>query len=583
MKFLTPLVLSAFGVGGATAKYLEPTAYAFYRPFPDKQLDAKDILLFAFRGRSRDILNIILFGVLASLLGMLIPQATALLIDYVIPDARGELLMQIAIGLLAVSLAVTALELTRGLVTLRLQTAMSADTQAAVWDRLLKLQLSFFRQYATGDIHNRVSAISQISSRLNSTMMTTLLTGFFSLLNLGLLFYYSWSLALVALAVAVITSVLTIILGIITRPRFRSLQQLSGEIVGLMVQTIDGISKLRVAAATDRAFALWAKKYGQQVKSILWTQRVEDFLALFNTVMPGVTSMLLFSFAVVVINQSQLGDGGLSTGRFVAFNAAFGTFIGGITSFSNTVIDLLEISVLWERTQPILHAVPETRHQGADPGEFSGALMLDNVSFRYGPDRPLVLDGLTLSAKPGEFIGITGPSGSGKSTILRLLLGFEKPTSGVVMYDGRDLATLDLTAVRGQLGVVLQNGRLMGGSLWEIIAGGAIISLDEAWEAAAIAQLAADISEMPMGMHTVISEGGGNLSGGQRQRLLIARALVNRPKIMIFDEATSALDNQTQELVTESLEGLGVTRVVVAHRQSTIRGCDRVYRVGVPG
>jgi len=419
--------------------------------------------------------------------------------------------MQIAIGLLAVSLAVTALELTRGMVTLRLQTAMSADTQAAVWDRLLKLQLSFFRQYATGDIYNRVSAISQISSRLNSTIMTTLLTSFFSLLNLGLLFYYSWSLALVALAVAVITSVLTIIVGIITRQKFRSLQELSGEIVGLMVQTINGISKLRVAAATDRAFARWAKKYGQQVQLLLSTQRVEDFLALFNTVMPGVTSMVLFSLAVVVISQSPLGDEGLSTGRFVAFNAAFGTFIGGTTSFSNTVIDLLQISVLWERTQPILHAVSETSSQGADPGELSGALKLDNVSFRYGPSRPLVLDGLTLEATPGEFIGITGPSGSGKSTIVRLLLGFEKPTSGVVMYDGRDLATLDIAAVRGQLGVVLQKSRLMGGSLWEIIAGGAIISIDEAWGAAAIAQLAADISEMSMGMHTVISKGGGNL------------------------------------------------------------------------
>ena len=285
------------------------------------------------------------------------------------------------------------------------------------------------------------------------------------------MFYYSWSLALVALAVAVITSVLTIIVRIITRQKFRSLQELSGEIVGLMVQTIDGISKLRVAAATDRAFARWAKKYGQQVQLLLSTQRVEDFLALFNTVMPGVTSMVLFSLAVVVISQSPRGWG---------FQCRFWHLYRRHHQFQQYCHRSVADFRVVERTQPILHAVPETSRQGADPGELSGALKLDNVSFRYGPDRaacaqrnrPLVLDGLTLSAKPGEFIGITGPSGSGKSTIVRLLLGFEKPTSGVVMYDGRDLATLDIAAVRGQLGVVLQKSRLMGVPFGRLSPGG---------------------------------------------------------------------------------------------------------------
>ncbi len=182
-----------------------------------------------------------------------------------------------------------------------------------------------------------------------------------------------------------------------------------------------------------------------------------------------------------------------------------------------------------------------------------------------------------MEAKPGEFIAIVGPSGSGKSTIVRLLLGFETPEAGTIFYDGRDLSGLDIAAVRRQLGVVLQNGRIMSGSIWENIAGGTIVTQDEAWEALQMAGLGDDIQAMPMGIHTIISEGGGNLSGGQRQRLFIARALVHKPQILLFDEATAALDNHTQGIVTHSLEQLGVTRVVIAHRLSTIRHADRIY------
>ncbi|MGB3204652.1 MAG: NHLP bacteriocin export ABC transporter permease/ATPase subunit [Crinalium sp.] len=577
-EIFDPVNFKRIPVGFATAKHLSPKAYIFYRPFPDRPLSLLNLVQFVFRGRYSDIINTILFGVLASLAGMLVPQATAVLVDSVIPDGHRGLLLQIGIGLLAASFAMTILQLTRNILTLRWQTAMSADMQAAVWQRLLRLQTSFFRQYSTGDIQNRVSAISQIHSSLNSTLMTTLLSSFFSLLNLVLLFYYSISLAMVAIVVAAITSVVTIIVGIITQRKFRPLQELNGKILGLMVQTLDGIAKLRVAAAEDRAFTCWAKKYSQKIKLTLSAQQAEDFLSLFNTAIPGMTAIALFSFAVASLSKTP-GDGGLSAGQFLAFNAAFGAFIGGTTSLSSTIVSVLEISVLWDQAQPILHAVPETTNQGADPGELSGAIELDRVWFRYGQNQPWVLSDLTLEAKPGEFIGITGLSGSGKSTIVRLLLGFETPVQGVVMYDGRDLTTLDISEVRSQLGVVLQNSRLMGGSIWEIIAGGVPITLDQAWEAAKMAGLDRDIHQMPMQMHTRVSEGGGDFSGGQRQRLLIARSLVRQPRILIFDEATSALDNQTQELVTQSLEKLGVTRIVVAHRQSTIRGCDRVYRL----
>jgi len=261
----------------------------------------------------------------------------------------------------------------------------------------------------------------------------------------------------------------------------------------------------------------------------------------------------------------------------VAFHAAFGLFLSGATSLSTTLIDVLEITTLWERARPIVEAAPEVHTGQGDPGRLTGTLALEHVTFRYREHGPLILDDVSLHAAPGEFIALVGPSGSGKSTLLRLLLGFETPEAGAVYYDGQELSRLDVRAVRRQVGSVLQQSTLMAGTIFEHIAGSALITHEDAWEAVRAAGLVEDIAALPMGLHTFVSEGGSNLSGEQRQRLLIARTLVGKPAIVLFDEATSALDNRTQAVVTASLERLQVTRVVIAHRLSTIQSADRIY------
>jgi NHLM bacteriocin system ABC transporter ATP-binding protein len=565
-------------VNSSKAQELAPVAYMFYRSFPDKAIKVLDMLRFVFGRQSWDLILLLLLGTAATVVGMLTPIATAILIDNAIPDANQVLLLQIGLALLAASLGETIFELSQGLLTLRLQTVFDSTTQAAVWDRLLKLRVSFFRAFSTGDLKSRVSAITQIRQKLSDKVMRTLLSSFFSLLNLGLLFVYSTQLAWVAVAVALVAIIFTAISGIITRQNLRPLEELSGEIFGLTVQLINGVSKLRVAGAENRAFADWSKKYTQQLKLTLSTQLVDDLLTAFNTVLPTISNILIFSLAVVMLTQSQGEEGaGLSTGVFLAFLSAFGTFLAGATDLSNTLIEVLDIGILWERAQPILQAEPEIDLDKVDPGRLSGHIKLDHVKFRYRQDGPLNLDDVTIEAAAGEFIALVGPSGCGKSTTIRLIMGFDTPEEGTVYFDGQDLAGLDVSAVRRQLGVVLQNGRINSGPIFENIGGGALITVDEAWEAARMAGFADDIEAMPMGMHTVVSEGGTNLSGGQRQRLLIARALVLKPRILIFDEATSALDNRTQAIVSESIDRLRVTRIVIAHRLSTIRNADRIY------
>ncbi|MEH2174831.1 NHLP bacteriocin export ABC transporter permease/ATPase subunit [Nostoc sp.] len=577
-KLYVPGERRAIFVDAQIAAALAKTAYAFYRPLPDKKLKTFDLLQFALQGHYKELIIVLVMGITISLLGMLTPQATAILIDKAIPDANRGLLSQIAIALVAAAFGGTLFQLALGFATIRLETFADSSTQAAVWDRLLNLKVSFFRSFSVGDLDSRVTAITQIRQRLGNTVLKTIFSSLFSLLNLGLLFYYNVSLALIACAVALVNIAVTIISGTLIVRKVRPLLELQGQIFGVMVQLINGVAKLRIAKAETRAFAYWGKQYTHQLKLMLSTQGIEDSLAVINQVLPVLTTAALFWFATSLIGQSQTpGGGGLSTGTFLAFNVAFGTFINGATSLSSTVVEVLQVLPLWQRAQPILQAEPEISSAQADPGRLLGKLVVDRVTFRYRDDGPLTLDDVNIRAEPGEFIAIVGPSGSGKSTLLRLLLGFEFAKSGTIYYDGQDLASLDVHAVRRQLGVVLQNSRLMSASIFENIASGALVTMDEAWEAAQMAGFADDVAAMPMQMHTIVSEGGSNLSGGQRQRLLIARALVLKPRILLFDEATSALDNRTQAIVSESLQQLKVTRVAIAHRLSTIQNADRIY------
>ena len=578
-EIFDPLKQTRTLVNEQSAATLSSTAHIFYRPLPDKDLKAWDILRFALRGHFKDVVIILLTGIAVSLLGMVTPQATAILMDNAIPDADRGLLLQIALGLCATAFGSTIFQLAQGLALMRLETFADSSTQAAVWDRLLKLKVSFFNQYSIGDLESRVSAISDIRSQLSGTVLKSIFSGVFAFLNLGLLIYYNGSLALIAIVAAVVNIALTFISGILTLRKVRPLLEQQGQIFGVMVQLINGVAKLQVAGAEERAFAYWGKQYSQQLSLMLSTQVIEDILAVANEVLPTLTSCVLFWFTATLLQQSQQTQGtqALSIGTFLAFNSAFGTFISGATSLSTTVVDVLEVVPLWKRVQPILQAELEVNNSKADPGRLSGRVVVDHVVFRYRDDGSLTLDNVNIRAEPGEFIALVGASGSGKSTLFQLLLGFETPESGSIYYDGQELTDLDVHAVRRQMGVVLQNSRLMSASIFENIASGALVTIDEAWEAARMAGFADDIQAMPMGMHTIVSEGGGNISGGQRQRLLIARALVVKPRILLFDEATSALDNKTQAIVSESLDQLKVTRIVIAHRLSTIRNADRIY------
>ncbi|MCP3981087.1 MAG: NHLP bacteriocin export ABC transporter permease/ATPase subunit [bacterium] len=556
------------------AERLDPSAFVFYRPLPDWAARGMGLFKFALTGRGRDLALVLLTAGLATLLGMFTPQATALLIDHAIPDDNRNLLFQIGLGLFGAAMGIAVFRWAQGVAMLRIETGADAVTQAAVWDRLLNLQLSFFRRFATGDLNSRVTAITQIRALLGGTTMRTLFSGVILLMNLALLLYYSRILTLLAIVVAAVSAVVTIVSGVLILRCTREILELRGKFFGLMVQLINGVSKLRVAAAEERAFGRWARDYSQLVKLELKQLMIGDAVEVVNIGVAVLSSIALFSVAATLIRDETAT---LTTGVFLAFNVAYGTFIGAITSVSNTITDVLAIAILRERAKPILDAEPEVNERKADPGRLRGEIRMAHVGFKYREDGPQILDDVTFEAEAGQFVALVGTSGSGKSTLFRLLLGFETPAAGRVLFDGQDVSGLDVHSVRRQLGVVLQNGRINAGSLFDNIATGTQITLNDAWEAARAAGFEDDVRAMPMGMHTIVGEGGTGLSGGQRQRLLITRALVHKPRILLLDEATSALDNTTQAIVTESLQQLEVTRIVIAHRLSTVESADQIY------
>lgn len=565
-------------VTAEVASALDGIACTFYRPFPEGRLNVMSLFKLGLHGCRKDIIMIVLMGILGGLLGLLPPIATGMIFGEIIPGAERNQLFQIALILLSTSLAIAVFSLTGAIATLRLEGKMDSSVQSGVWDRLMSLPASFFHNYSAGDLAERAMGISEIRMILSGTVLQSLMSSIFSLFSLALLFYYSWRLALVAIGLVFMGLIFTGVCGLFQLRHERGLARIQGKIAGVILQLINGISKLHVAGAENRGFTMWSKEFGEQKKARFKAESITNMVATFNSMFPVVCSMAIF-FMVIRLNAGAMGSGSavITTGNFLAFNAAFGTYLAAMLGMTANLTSALNVIPLYERAKPILQTLPEVDAAKSDPGELSGGIEVNDVYFSYTEDGPVILKDVSLQIRPGELVALVGPSGSGKSTLFRLLLGFETPSSGTIYYDGQDIAGLDIGAVRRQLGVVLQNSDVMAGDIYGNIVGASPLTRDEAWEAACLAGFDEDIKQMPMGMDTALNYGGTTLSGGQRQRLLIARAIANKPRVVYFDEATSALDNKTQAIVSRSLETLEVTRVVIAHRLSTIRNADRIY------
>lgn len=558
-------------IDAGIAAGLRAEAFVIFRPLPFRPIGLLDLVRHVLATPARfDLRWAACMALATALLALLPPFLTGKLLNEIIPFSETGTLLHLALGLAFVAIGSALFQVVRSVALLRIEAFADGALQAAIWDRLLRLPLAFFRRYEVGDLLLKVTAPMQLRQALSDTVMSSALSAIFSLANFGLMLTYDATLAVAAIIFTLVTG--AILFGLawlqLRYERFR-LRAMAAD-SSFLIQMLVGIQKLRLMGAEDRAYARWLQKFADQRLQAAKAGRVGNVMGTLEAVLPILASLLFFYLVGTRKEPLPVGD-------FAAFSAAFGMFHGALLGLIGAVSQSLAAIPIYENMKPLLAEQPEIDPERRIPGALQGHVALGNVSFRYEAAGPLVLDGIDIAAAPGEFVALVGPSGSGKSTIFRLLLGFEAPETGTVSYDGQDLAHLDLKAVRRQIGVVLQRGAILPGSLFENIVGSAPLSHEEAWEAARMAGFAEDIRRMPMGMHTMLAEGGGMLSGGQRQRLMIARAIVRRPRILLMDEATSALDNRTQAIVAESLAHLNATRLVIAHRLSTVVHADRIY------
>ena len=557
-------------VDAQVAATLARRASMFFNSLPAGKLRFRDLFHFSLSGSRSDYRRLMACGLAGGALGMVLPFVTRILVDSVLPGAnRGELL-QLVLMLTLSAVGVTAFSFCRGLAANRIRTRLGNSVQAAVIDRMLALPAPFFREHEAGDLAQRAMGIESILQKISGTAESAVFGWVFGLFSLFYLLFLDVGLGLLAVLLVGVKVVWTLALNYRALLVQRNGARLSGEIASRVYQILNGIAKLRAQGAENRAFALWASLFSRQKSLDVTVRRIGITLGTVDGAYGLVCSMAMFAAVAFLMPDMRAGE-------FISFSAAFGQFLGATMALSSALTGMLAVIPLYERAVPILETVPESADTAQAPGVLSGAIDVSGVSFRYNPDGPDVLNELSISIRAGEFIALVGPSGCGKSTLCRLLLGFEQPHSGAIYFDGQDLAGVDRVAVRRQIGVVLQNGQLMAGDIFSNIVGASRLSMDDAWEAVRMAGMEADLRSMPMGMHTMISEGSSTISGGQKQRLMVARAIVRKPKILLFDEATSALDNTTQAIVTKSIATLKATRIVVAHRLSTIIGADRIY------
>ncbi|MER5791313.1 NHLP bacteriocin export ABC transporter permease/ATPase subunit [Streptomyces sp. NPDC001980] len=553
----------------ANAAEFEPRAVMFYRPLPDKALSPLGLLRFSMHGTRGDLGGLLLAGLVTVAIGALVPIATGKVLGDYVPKAQTNLIVQVCLAVIVSAVVSAAFTLLENLTILRLEGRIEATLQPAVWDRLLRLPTKFFTQRSTGELASAamgVSAMRRLLAGVGPVVAQSVTVG---AMNLGLLFWYSVPMALAAMGMLVVIAALFLGLGLWQVRWQRRLVVLGNKLNNQAFQTLRGLPKLRVAAAENYAYAAWAGEFARSRELQQKVGRIKNLTSVLGSVYLPVCTLLMF---MLLAGPAR---GAMDAAAFLTFNTSVTMLLTAVTSLTGSFVSAVAALPLFEEIKPVLEAAPEVRTASTRPGPLSGAVEARRLSFRYTDDGPLVLDDVSFAVRPGEFVAVVGPSGCGKSTLLRLLIGFDKPVSGSVLYDGQDLGALDQSAVRRQCGVVLQHAQPFTGSILDVICGTEPYTPEEAMAAAEMAGLAEDIKRMPMGLHTIVA-GSGAISGGQRQRLMIAQALIRRPRILFFDEATSALDNDTQRMVIESTRKLNATRIVIAHRLSTVLDADRV-------
>ena len=550
-------------------KKISSEALCFYRSLPTRELTVKD--LFRFMVSCVTVRDVVSFGMAAlaiTLVGMLIPKFNRILIGTVITQGSFQLLYAVMSFMVFATVGSILLGIIRSLLLYRIRYKMNNNVSAATMMRMLSLPATFFRQYSAGELNQYINYMNSLCTTLVDSVFSTAVTGVFSLVYLTQIFAFAPSLVVPSLAITLLTLAVSLLTTWMQMRIDKQKMVHTAKERGMVYSLITGIQKIRLSGAENRAFAKWTGLYTKSAELTYMPPAVIRLSAVITTAISMIGTAVMYYVATV--SKVSVAD-------YFAFSSAYAYITSAFSALSSVAVSAASIKPILSLIKPLLEAQPETSDAKETVTRLSGSIEISHMTFGYDPESKPLFEDFSLSIPARQYVAIVGKSGCGKSTLVRLLLGFEKPFRGVINYDRKDLQQLDLRSVRRQIGTVMQDGRLFSGSIFEnIVISAPTLKLKDAWDAAEIAGIADDIRDMPMGMNTMLQEGGGTISGGQRQRLMIARAIAPKPRILIFDEATSALDNITQKKVSDALDRMKCTRIVIAHRLSTIRHCDRI-------
>ncbi len=556
-------------VGKKTAEDISREAICFYKPLPKKKLSIIDLLKYMYGCMDiSDLVFYVILMLLSTVAGYLFPAIAEFISGFVLKARSIPMLATTTVYLFAVMLSRQLFLACSEVVMERVEIKTGINVEAAVMSRVLSLPATFFKDYSAGELSSRINSVGALCELILTNVLSLPLTSLFSLVYMNQIKTYTNALVIPAFCIILFTLIFTLVITIIQMKLVEKIRQYDAEEDGINYALVSGIQKIRLAGAEKRAFAKWANSYNDSAQLQYNPPLIIKLHNTIGTAIGVIGTVILYYTAAV---------SGVTDSEYLAFSIAFGLLEGAFLSLSGVALTTASIPPILKLAEPILKAEPENMDGKSAVKRLSGNVEVSNLHFSYDQNMPEVLKGISFKIKAGEYVAIVGKTGCGKSTLLRLLLGFETPTKGAVYYDGKDTSVIDMSSLRRKIGTVIQNGSLFQGEIYSnIVITDPSLTLDDAWEAAEIAGIADDIRQMPMGMHTMIAEGQGGISGGQKQRLMIARAVAPKPKILLLDEATSALDNITQKKVSDSLDALKCTRIVVAHRLSTIRNCDRI-------
>ncbi|MBI5928043.1 MAG: peptidase domain-containing ABC transporter [Chloroflexi bacterium] len=529
--------------------------------------------LVALPGIARFLIQVLVASLLLQLIGLILPGFTKILVDDILPNQLDHFMTILGVGLVLIILAQVLLQYLRSVLLIYLQARLDAQLMLGFFEHVLSLPFRFFQQRTSGDMLMRLSSNTVIRETLTNQTISVILDGSFVLVYLSILLNQNLIFGLVVMGVAS----LQMLILLFTARRIHNLTEsgltTQAESQSYLVEALSGISLLKASGTEDRALDHWSSLFFKDLEASLKKRHLSSLINVATSSLQTFTPLLLLW---VGIHYVLIGE--MSLGTMLALNTIAVSFLAPLGSLVNTAQQLQLVSAHLGRITDIVEAKPEQDVRSVTPApELQGQIELHNVSFRYDPNTPWALENISITIKPGQKVAIVGPTGSGKSTLAKLALGFYPPTEGEILYDGHLLSRMNYQTVRSQFGVVLQETILFSNSVRDNIAfNNPDLSLPQIIEVAQKACLHEDIMRMPMGYETQIAEGGAGLSGGQRQRLALARALANNPAILLLDEATSHLDVQTEDQVDRNLNALSCTRLVIAHRLSTVRNADLI-------